>query len=316
MALVVRLHTPGYLVDRLTAPRFGLLEKARFALGALRRWQWPRWPAGPNRCALAFERLVAHSADCIAAPCNDIARIVGGDWSLQPDRLQVFAYPFESTGELDSIAPPQTGLGSRILFVGRLEPRKGVQYLGPALRLLHRRFPDAVLRCVGAVWHGPVQGERMDAYLRRRAGASARSVEIPGPQPRERLREEFASADVCVFPSLWENFPYVCLEAMTAARAVVGSTAGGMAEMLTSGAGVLVEPGSPRRWADAIGSLLADGLLRRKFGETARDRVRSEYSYEKILPRQLACYEHAITFRRQQGPRNPGAIPPRPLLAV
>jgi glycosyltransferase involved in cell wall biosynthesis len=57
-------------------------------------------------------------------------------------------------------------------------------------------------------------------------------------------------ADVCIFPSLWENFPFVCLEAMSGA--IVGSSAGGMAEMLAEGAGMLVKPGSPARWAEAI----------------------------------------------------------------
>lgn len=312
VALVVKLHTPTYLVRRLTETRFGPVNKARFAIGALRRGRWPAWPPTPDLRPLEYERLLAHAADRVSAPCADIARIVGGDWGLPAERVAVHALPFESPGDLDHVPPPGTGPGTHILFVGRLEPRKGAQHLGTALRLVHRHRPDATLRCLGRICHSPVVGQQMDDYLRRQAGPSGRAIEFPGPQPRERLAAEFDAADVCVFPSLWENFPYVCQEAMTAARPIIASSAGGMAEMLADGAGVLVEPGSPRRWAEAIIPLLADTCRRRELGEAARHRVNEQYSYAAILPLQLACYEEAIRHRKARGARDPGELTPRP----
>lgn len=312
VALVIKLHTPLYLVRRLTEVRFGLIEKARFAAGALCRGRWPAWPPPPDALPLEYERILAHNSDRIAAPCTDIARIVGGDWGLPAERIDIHPLPFESPEDLDRVPVPGTNPGTRILFVGRLEPRKGVQHLGKVLRLVHRCHPDATLRCIGRVGHSPVVGRRMDAYLQRQAGPSGRAIEFPGPQPRERLATEFAAADVCVFPSLWENFPYVCQEAMTAARPIIGSSAGGMAEMLAGGAGLTLPPASPQRWADAICELLADGPARQKLGTAARLRVKSEYSYNRILPVQIASYEAAVRARRERGPRPLNAIPPRP----
>ena len=89
---------------------------------------------------------------------------------------------------------------------------------------------------------------------------------------------EYSRVDICVFPSYWDNFPNVCLEAMAGARAVVGSSAGGMAEMLADGAGLLVEPRSPDQLADAVIRFLRSPELRRSCGEKARKVVLERYS--------------------------------------
>ena len=312
VALVVKLHTPSYLLRKLNKSRFSILGATRFALGALRRGQWPKWTTRPDLRNEDFEKTVASAADRVAAPSSEIGQIVADEWELPKTRVSVFPYPFESPDELAEISLPSAGSGKNVLFIGRLEPRKGVQHLGRAFAIVKRLFPDASLRCIGEVLQSPVVGISMGDYIRKYAGSYSSAIEFPGPVQREKLAKELACADVCIFPSLWENFPYVCLEAMTAARAIVASRAGGMAEMLVNDAGVLVDPGSPRRWADALCSLLADGKKRRRLGEAARMRVQSEYCYSRILPQQLACYQQAYEARSAIGPRSPTEIPNRP----
>jgi glycogen synthase len=313
VALVVKLHTPLYLSHRYSRARFGVLEIGRFGLGALRRGRLPRWPEEPDSRPWDYEKIFTFAADRIAAPTQAIAQLVGTEWCLPANQVSIFPLPFESPNELATLPLPSVGPGHRVLFVGRLEPRKGVQHLGRALAIVRRRVPNATLRCLGRIFQAPIAGRSMDAFMRKGAGKSSHAIEFPGPVPRSELPRELSSADVCVFPSLWENFPYVCLEAMTAARAIVGSKAGGMAEMLDDGAGLLVEPGSPNRWAEAICALLLDGTTRRDLGAKARLRVANEYSYANILPQQLACYQEAIEFRRANGPRAIGAISSRPV---
>jgi glycogen(starch) synthase len=310
--LVVKLHTPLYVVDRYSRARFNMLGAARFGLGALRRGQWPKWPGEPDSRPWDYEKVLTLAADRVAAPTQSIARLVGEEWCIPSSRLSIFPLPFESPNDLFNTSLPSTGPGHRILFVGRLEPRKGVHHLGHALAIIRQNVPNATLRCLGQVCGAPVAGWSMDAFMRKGAGRSSHAIEFPGPVPRCELPNELSAADVCVFPSLWENFPYVCLEAMTAARAIVGSKAGGMAEMLDDGAGLLVEPGSPHRWAEAICALLVNGTKRRALGAKARLRVAKEYCYAKILPQQLMCYQEAIKYRQAVGPRAFGAITPRP----
>ena len=125
VALVVKLHTPLYLSHRFSGARFGIREKARFGLGALRRGRWPSWPEEPDPRPWDYERVFTLAADRIAAPSQAITRLIGSEWHLPENRVSIFPLPFESPSELADINLPSTGRGRRILFVGRLEPRKG-----------------------------------------------------------------------------------------------------------------------------------------------------------------------------------------------
>jgi glycosyltransferase involved in cell wall biosynthesis len=92
-----------------------------------------------------------------------------------------------------------------------------------------------------------------------------------------------AQTDVCVFPSIWENFPNVCLEAMSAGRAIVGSEQGGMKDMLEQPeAGILVNPLDSKAIAAAVIKLLNDAELRVKLGTAARQKILSAYNKEVI----------------------------------
>jgi glycosyltransferase involved in cell wall biosynthesis len=120
-------------------------------------------------------------------------------------------------------------------------------------------------------------------------------VEIVGGVPYDVLAKEFENADSCVFPSDWEASGYVCLEAMAAARGVIGSSAGGMAEIIEHGrTGLLVPPRNPRAIADAILTLLRDPERRIAMGRAAREYVTTAYSPDAIGPLQEASYMRAI----------------------
>jgi glycosyltransferase involved in cell wall biosynthesis len=114
------------------------------------------------------------------------------------------------------------------------------------------------------------------------------------------MPEQYAAVDICVFPSVWENFPNVCLEAMSAGRAIVASSAGGMAEMLEGGVhGILIPPCNPKVIAEGVIRLLRSRELRQALGASARQRVLSAYSLEKIGPQLEQSYEVAIALNKK-----------------
>ncbi len=140
-----------------------------------------------------------------------------------------------------------------VVFVGRLEPRKGVLVLARAYLRLRRSHPDAHLTVIG---DGPQRAELAGLL----SGVPDGQVELAGRVEGGRLAAALASADVAVAPALGgESFGIVLLEAMAAGTAVVASAIPGYRGVLTDGVdGVLVPPGDDAALARAVAALLDD----------------------------------------------------------
>ena len=153
-------------------------------------------------------------------------------------------------------APARTGWTWRLLYVGRLDPTKGIDTLVRALPLLPE---ETTLRIVAP--HEADHVARVEA-LAARLGVSGR-VAIESA-PRRELRDAYRAADVCVFPSEWaEPFGLVPLEAMACGTPVVATGTGGSGEYLRDGVNsLLYSAGDPRLLADALRRMSVDPILR------------------------------------------------------
>jgi len=293
--LVVKLHTPSYLLWRTT---FGHSRwyMARNYFASVRRGELPPW--NPNH---GQERQCALEADEVVGPCQAIADEVAQAWDLPRKLVAVFPNVYEPNETLLQIDPHTNT--QTVTFVGRLEVRKGVIALAAAIPLILRDNPNLRFRFVGRSVELR-KGLDMIDHLKRVLAAYEKSVEFTGPLPLDQMPKMLSETDICVFPSIWENFPNVCLEAMSAARGVVGSSAGGMKEILDDGAvGRLVAPNRPRELADAVLELAAKPSLRIELGIKARARVLSEYCPARVGRLQEESYARAIAHRKNSGPR-------------
>jgi len=155
-------------------------------------------------------------------------------------------------------APTARPWQGRLLYVGRLDERKGV---GTAIRAM-ARLPDATLELVGP---GDAASRRRFEVLAAESGVAGR-VTFSAPVPRAGLRDRYAAADALVFPSEWdEPFGLVPVEAMACASPVVATATGGSAEFLVDGDNCLVfAPGDAAALAAAVTRLSADAGLRRR----------------------------------------------------
>jgi glycosyltransferase involved in cell wall biosynthesis len=145
----------------------------------------------------------------------------------------------------------------RLLFVGRLSPRKGPQVALATLQELLARGVDARLQLLGSVFEGY---EWFEAELRDTVATSglADRVEFLGFQPD--VWPHLAGADVVLVPSVMEeSFGNTAVEAVLAARPLVVSDHSGLREAVGGYASAqAVEPGRPERWADAVQRVAAD----------------------------------------------------------
>jgi glycosyltransferase involved in cell wall biosynthesis len=303
LPLVVKLHTPTFVIDEIGHSYLSPLRKARFAFGSLRRGRLPSpyWrydPAGDP------ERLHVLAASEITAPSRAILELVRCRWQLNAERLAHIPNVFDSPADL--LALPVATKTGRITYLGRLEARKGVIELAQAMRLVLTRAPATRFRLVGRSLPHPATSEDLSVYMRRALGPLAEAVEFIGGLPHSEVTRTLGDTDICVFPSIWENFPYVCLEAMAAGRGVIASSGGGMAEIIDDGrTGRLVPPRDPVALADEMLEALADPAGRIAMGAEARAHVGVAYSSPVIGPLQEASYLRAIERGR---PRlTPGA---------
>jgi FkbM family methyltransferase len=202
-------------------------------------------------------------------------------------------------------AEPQGGRPVRedgaveILFVGRLEPRKGVDTLIEAAIDLLRERPEALLRIVGADNPYPSEDprpypERVDARLADDPDLRRRLV-FEGEVSDEELDRLFASCDVFCAPSRYESFGLINVEAMMFSRPVVSCRAGGIPEVVADGeTGLLVEPDDVAGLRDALLRLVDDPELRARMGAAGRERFEREFDNDVAVARTLEVHRDVL----------------------
>ena len=296
--LVLKLHMSMALIERINRPPRTFVQCGKDAVKALlqpmlrlKRWEEKDWSE--------LERPHVLQADEIVAPCRDIAEIEAAMWGLDRSRISIVPLPFVPTPDLIDV-PVETDTQT-VGYIGRLEQRKGVIDLAKAVPLVLPCFPKAKFLFAGSTLGSPVPKMEMREYLEQLLAPWKANVTFTGHVPHDNITDVFRRIDIAVLPSLWENFPIACLEAMSAARGVIGSSAGGMAEQLDGGnAGILVPPRKPKQIAAAICELLENPSRRKELGRKARARVLATYNAERVGEMMEQSYHRAIERARSR----------------
>jgi glycosyltransferase involved in cell wall biosynthesis len=233
-------------------------------------------PAG----RIPAERTVASSAARVLASCTDEVRELV---SMGAPRARIDVVP--SGVDRTHFTPhgPSAPRGDRprLLAIGRLVPRKGVDDAIATLRWL----PDAELVIAGGPDAGALDGDPEVRRLREcadRVGVLDR-VRFLGRVPHEHLPLHIRAADLVVCLPWYEPFGIVPLEAMACEVPIVGSAVGGLLDTVIDGVtGVLLPPRRPQLAAEAIAGLLADDDRRKRFGAAGAQRVAAHYDWARV----------------------------------
>lgn len=180
--------------------------------------------------------------------------------------------------------------GPIILFVGRLEPRKGILVAINAFKKIQERFPNAKLYVVGK---GPLEStvRKLVVTLNLKD-----ACQFFGYVSRENLPRYYASADVYLSPALGgEAQGIVLLEAMACAKAVVASDISGYREVIENGKnGLLAQPTSADDFAQKVNLILTDQKLKLSLQQNARNRA-EKYSWPNIVKKIEAYYQELVS---------------------
>ncbi len=229
-----------------------------------------------------YEDRLARRIAVSAAARETIARHIGGDYEIIPNGVDVEQF---STAE----PLPEFDDGRlSILFVGRMEPRKGAKFLFQAMSRILDAVPECRLTVVGS---GPYT-----RYYRSFIPASVTyRVDFAGFVSAEMLARYYASADIYCSPATGgESFGIVLVEAMAAGAAIVASDITGYRDVVKhEQTGILVEPESPDSIAAGVILLAKDGDLRRRLVEDAKREV-GRYSWYRVAARIVEVYEAAV----------------------
>jgi len=239
----------------------------------------------------AYGRLDGKIA--VSQPARDfVARYIPGDYRVIPNGVDFehFAVDVPPIGELCD--------GKlNILFVGRLEKRKGLDHLLGAYAHVKKGFPNSRLIVVGP-------GTRLRCkYMRRVSEMKLEDVVFTGRVSYADLSRYYQAADVFCAPATGEeSFGIVLLEAMSAGKPIIASNISGYAGVVDDGIqGLLVPPKDEVALAQAITSLLSDPILRKRMGANGRLKA-EEYRWEHVAQRVFDYYSECLQ-KRSRGKR-------------
>ncbi len=267
----------------------------------------------PDRRLETERRLLREADRIIAATQAEVAQF---QWLYKADTRRVEVIPpGVDTGRFYPIPMDEAkefvrvGCGGRmILYVGRIEPLKGIDSLLEAIAILHRkgRLGDRPV-CLAIIGGDPgASPDQMTAEMSRlqslRESLGIRDlVTFVGRQDQDTLPYYYSAAEVVIVPSHYESFGLVALEAMACGTPVVASETGGLVYLVRDGeTGFHVPVGDAHALADRIGRLLRDEELRARMGRLAHEYAQG-YAWPIVAGQILEVYETLIAMAAYSG---------------
>lgn len=248
--------------------------------------QTEQWAADDDlRACITLDRWQIEQADAVCVPSQGVLSSYRRLMGVEPERLRrLTTTTLGIVPDAAGPAPARPGAPRRLLFVGRLERRKGAHTLLAALPALLGQFPGWECHLVGNDQVQLEGGTLKAQFLAAHSGAPwLGRVRFHGQVSEAELREHYRGCDLFVAPSLFESFGLIYHEAMQYGKAVVGCRTGGVPEVVADGEdGLLVAPDAPAELGAALARLMGDGALRERLGRAGLRRVQELMNYRTM----------------------------------
>ena len=279
---LVRLYTPLSLIGHLGLNRstnwldyflFGLMEKISI-----------------KKCTI------------VNSPSKALADLVKAEFNVKKD-IHLIYNPIDT----DKFSPNSLASDSNdeevvnVLFVGRLSDRKGVHILAKAIPGIVAEIESVQFTIIGTDDEGVDGFNSMKDFMSNvfeEAGVM-KKISFGSFVPYDDLPNVYSRADISVVPSLYDNSPYTCLEAMSCGLPVIGASAGGMPEYIDDGVnGIIIPPNNIESLAAAVIRLSTNVQERKDFSEKAREKAVREFKREVVAIKITELYIKAIEVHR------------------
>jgi len=271
---VVKLHTPHSVLKGYYTP-----QEIPYALDFIEQ----------------IESRSINKADGISSPSYYLAKEITSRFGINESRIKWVQNPID-TDYFSQCSNLSTNGNKTILFVGRIEPRKGAVVFAEAIPKIADLVPASQFILLGAdrvSANGNSQKEELEAFFLSE-GVLDR-VQFHGHAAPDVFLKYYCEADIFVMPSLFENCPYTLLEAMSCGKPVVVNNVGGMPEIVENGVnGILFDAEDPNALSETVIELLRSPELQIRLGKAARQTILDKFSLDVGAQATEAFYEEVI----------------------
>jgi D-inositol-3-phosphate glycosyltransferase len=266
------------------------------ALGAVKKRHQLDADTSPD-ARVRIERSLALSSDHVIATCDDEVNEL---MHMGVNRRRASVVPCgvetDQFTRLGESAPRSNAF--RVLVVGRLIPRKGIDTVIEAIA----RVPESELLIIGGPPRLELNSDPEAVRLHQIALNLdvAQRVTFLGGVSRPQLPPLYRSSDVVACMAWYEPFGIVPLEAMACGKPVIASDVGGLKDTIVDGVtGILVSPRRPDLLALQLRKLINEPFTRQAMGMAATDRAFMRYSWERVATETMAVYEALVSARSE-----------------
>ena len=266
--LVVRLHTPLKIWLKYNKNDFG---KIKYKL-------------------LKWESKMIKSADYITCCSSALKKQIVKNFNISDKRIIVTPNP----ANLNSFyCDKKIVKENKLIYVGSLEQRKGVCILAKALNIVFKKYPDLKIEFVGKDTNRNSKNiSTKDLICKIVYKEFNKNLIFSGQIPNYEINKHLNSSILAVFPALFDNFPYVVLEAMSCGLHIVGSKNSGMVEMLNDPSSIY-KTGSAKDLAIKIEEKYKLAL-KNNYNLNNINRVKKLYSSKIICKNIILMYQSII----------------------
>jgi phosphatidylinositol alpha-mannosyltransferase len=289
---VIHLHEPMTPALPLAVLRHVPLSPRSLVVGTFHAYREDNHP-GYEYAKPIFEPFFGRLDGRIAVSRAVRDYLVGyfpGDYRIIPNGIDVGRFSDPALRPIERFDDGKLN----VLFVGRLDKRKGFKYLLRAFAHVKEAVPQARLMVVGA--YDKEDKEPFVLYARENRLHDVRFI---GYVPEDDLPLYYRTCHVFCAPSTgFESFGIILLEAMAAGKPIVASNIDGYRGVLSDGEeGLLVRPEDERRLAEALIRLLRDPSLQERMGRQGQAKA-ADYSWQKVAQQVLNCYRELSERKR------------------
>jgi glycosyltransferase involved in cell wall biosynthesis len=268
----ITFHTPQEIVDELNQTLVTSARKKRYR----------------------FESEALATAKIFKSPSEALKRKMCERYGIEAARVDIIRYPID-TFLFDNITKSHFNEDRiDVLFVGRLEGRKGAEIILQSIKKILSIDSRIHLTFVGETDLGDAQSYR-DAIERSLSSEERCRVWFIGPVNHHDLPLLYCRSSALFLPSIFDNLPNALLEAMSAKLPVIASDVGGINEILRNGeSGLLFNPDNTGQMLDCFDKLVHNKRLVEEISENAYADIKNLFLPERIAEQTIAFYQKSL----------------------